>query len=974
MKTFVAFLLLFFAINRPTFASVDPRLEWKVMHSPHFHLIYDAQQQELADFYLERLERAREKLRPLWTEMPDQLTIVLNDRTDLTNGFATPIPYPQIGIYPVLPGPQESISEYGDWAEEVLIHELTHVLSFEQRRGVPYGLYRIFGTIMTPNVLLPNWWLEGVAVDAETRLSNYGRLRSNYQDATLRALVSSPRWEKFRYPEINETSIPNWPYGSRPYLFGSLMWSEMIALKGEKMINDLHVRFGGRAPFFLTSPIEENFDGQDLPALFERTKKSVEERVLEQKKDLEKTPFSPVERFVDADFLETFTPSISPDGLRMAFIAKDDTTKRSVQVLERPSTEFPFEASQRMRSFGQKREITTPGQDLKIPHAQDLDSPPGGTINRISWFPDSQSFVFDLIQEKDIFHDVSDLWIYSFEKAKGRALTKNMRAREPQVSPDGKRVAYVKLEKDRTSLAILELDSAVETIVYRPQLMGRVSWPVWLDDDRILFSTRAKGHESLAWKNLKSGEMQAPDLQVTHATLPVKKGERVYFVSSENGVRNLYETDLQFKKSRPVTHLWTGAYASEVDTWRNELWVTQIGEMGFELTKLPIPKEVKESKLPKVEPLMAKRYPKREESAVQPVTEKSTTEFNPLPYLVPQYWLPFISWDDKGVQFSAATSAVDPLQKNAYSIYGAYDTAINRGSYQVTYANQSFWPTLILQSTDLSSYLANPDQRTRAQVNFIGSSWEMAFLDPYLFVTAGWIWLSRNQFDLDSYQNGPTLRLSYYNAQESGRQVSPESGGGFELATSQYNSSRERDRFNQSTLSLIKYGKMPWGRHHAWMFRGVGQYLDHDVSIANYDSTLSTLAGAIPNVLAYQMRGYVTGAFLGKNIANTSLEYRFPISRIDRGPEHGPLFFQRITGAAVADGIWLDGYAYDITSDPRVYRRVSSMEGFGSAGIEAKMDFTLGYKIPFELIVGLYQPLTKKFNDGNPRMGIGIGL
>lgn len=44
------------------------------------------------------------------------------------------------------------------------------------------------GSIVAPTLLLPRWWHEGIAVEMETRFSNFGRLRSTYQDASYEHL------------------------------------------------------------------------------------------------------------------------------------------------------------------------------------------------------------------------------------------------------------------------------------------------------------------------------------------------------------------------------------------------------------------------------------------------------------------------------------------------------------------------------------------------------------------------------------------------------------------------------------------------------------------------------------------------------------------------------------------------------------------------------------------------------------------
>ena len=85
------------------FAQTDPSIDWKVLNLPHFRLIYDAKHQELAKIYAKHLESNYPVLHHYFEQMPESTTVVLNDRTDLTNGYATPIPYPHIVLFPVLP-------------------------------------------------------------------------------------------------------------------------------------------------------------------------------------------------------------------------------------------------------------------------------------------------------------------------------------------------------------------------------------------------------------------------------------------------------------------------------------------------------------------------------------------------------------------------------------------------------------------------------------------------------------------------------------------------------------------------------------------------------------------------------------------------------------------------------------------------------------------------------------------------------
>src|SRR6185312_11022489 len=212
-----------------------------------------------------------------------------------------------IMVYPVLPPTLTTISDYGDWARELTMHESTHILSFEPRRGLVKGLYYTFGSLITPNILLPRWYLEGIAVEMETRFSRHGRLRSPYQDGSVRAYVNDDRLSEIQLGEINEVGIETWPQGARPYLFGSMMWSEMIAKYGEKLIWDLHDRYGGRVPFMLNGPLED-LTSENYLQMFGMMMTDADSRARQQLAELKKVPPPPSETLQIENSLETFLP------------------------------------------------------------------------------------------------------------------------------------------------------------------------------------------------------------------------------------------------------------------------------------------------------------------------------------------------------------------------------------------------------------------------------------------------------------------------------------------------------------------------------------------------------------------------------------------------------------------------------------------------------------------------------------------
>lgn len=1007
----------------PALAQVHPDKVWKVLNVDRFELIYDAENQPLAELYAERLKVMASPLQDYWQVFPQKTVFVLNDRTDLTNGYATYLPYPLIMIFPVVPGPTDTIGEYNDWAWEIGIHEYTHILEFSQRRGVVWGLSYIFGSIMTPNALLPRWWLEGAAVEAETRFSKAGRLRSKMQAGVLRSLAESGRLDSLRLAEINEFTIPTWPYGSRPYLFGSLLWSDWVNSEGPKAVKDTHYFTGGRLPYFLDGALEPVFGGKGQVELFDLTKQKM---ITNAKAEIQQLSQVPLTRgqIIDPEMIESLSPAVSPDGLKLAYISKDETLRRRVQILVRPNSSVPFDPSHRIQWFGKEFDQNLPsGSPLpqvydfaKSGHSDD-DSPPGGNITRISWHPDSKSFVFDQVLKKNRFREMSDLWSFDLVKGKATRLTTAARAREASYSPDGFRIAYVQIQAGRAHLAVFDTRSQQSARVFESSAQGRVSFPCWLDNDTLAFSARDQGREKILRLNLKTRAVdQVLDGWKDPQFLSVEKNQ-ILFTSTQNGVRNLYSSRLDFTNARPITHSTSHIMASSYDEAVKRYYYTEIDDQGLQLKALY---ETEVQNLPRALPVVGDAwgdsYPDYEmpvfastpvavataegpspkpavptlkvEAASPAVLEKAlvsettsttqiplvlTTEardYSALGYLWPRYWLPFVSWDDRGTLLSISTSGTDPLQKHAYTVQGVYDSAIKRGSYIFSYANQSFWPLLNLTSYDYSLQLATPGTYARALATQVMASWEVESVSPDWFVGLGLGSGSREKFGSISRRILPFLSTTYRSAFQSGNQISPESGW---LGSLMLSAPRDLDLERNFAVTEAS-GTLYWSRwlpkRHVVMMKAQMRMSDELIDqVENMEQSVSLQSNNDTPFAEYLNRGYPSGAFLARNILGTSIEYRLPLSRLEKGSDGVPLYVHRWHGAVVADGTYFDGYAFDFKSSAGNYHRIEGGRVFWSAGIEARFDVNIGYHIPLTFGIGMYAPLDSRFTEEGARFG-----
>lgn len=962
----VPLLALFFFVSPRAEAQleVQPNLKFKTLHTDHFEVIYNAEQQDLGVLYAQKLENAYFALSHYFSQAPAKTVVIINDKTDITNGYATRIPYPHIMAYPVLPGPEESLADTGDWAFELLAHEYTHILNFEPAAGVFHGLRAIFGNVMAPNLLLPRWWKEGLAVQMETRLSHHGRLRSFYQDATLRALAEADRLDNYSLAEANEF-IPGWPEGSRPYLFGSIMWSQMISDRGDAVIDTLNQRHGGRVPFFVEQPARDEF-GRSYVTEYERALHETELRAQEQLKFLKSTPPTPLQPLgLNSKYISA--PAVSYDGKYLAVIAVSDIDRREIKLLKRNPQSGNFVDGEEMKTLEEFKEK----EILPATH----DGPPSGSIQRVSWFHHKPKLIYDKVDATNRIERYSDLFTYDLQTQKTENLTKSLRAREPSLSPDDRSVVFVKLYAGKTALGLLHLSENREVdILFTSQLQERISSPVFLSSTEILFSLRREGGEERLYKySVATNTMEAvlgdyPDARFAEVT-----PQGVFFTSSVSGTHNIYQADLALKTARPVSHTTSAFFSFGLDPQNQDLYATHMSAHGAEVVRLERKDWITTpATLPRIKPLFADRYPDPPRFA-KPELKYETEDYSVGSYLLPRYWIPFFasSTSDTGMVLQAATSAFDPLKKHTYTIAGSWDTALNRGSVQGSYLNQQTSLPVLASLYQSNSYLSDVNNRITDTGGALSVLPDVFRLSRYLTLQAGWQYFEREtNFGANQVKRtGPLAILSYANYSQAGNQISPEDGFGVYLGAYNYIQTQDYLHHSQFTAGGVIYDSHFLPERHALMLKVNGVYTPEEISPLYGVQTNSLPITQDTTLPIYVMRGYKTGQFFGRNLINSNFEYRFPLKRIYRGSGTDPFYLQRLNGAFVADGVAVDGRY--VNEKDQVYEVVDLKRQFFTLGAEARLETTIGYTFPIQFVLGYYVAMN---TPTGPTGSLGLNL
>ncbi len=926
-------LFLMISVLCPHLASaIDPRWKYRVLTSPNFEIIYREDQKALAKRYILAAEQAHELLMPLFKEGPSQTTIVLQDDTDSSNGMATFIPYPHIIIYPVLPTQGDTTDEYGDWPFEIMLHEYVHILNMYPANGVMWPFKMLFGSVVRPNAILPRWWLEGLAVNLETRLTDHGRLRSTQTQALARNFVLNDKLKLEDIATINEADSRTYPFGARPYLYGGWWWNEAHTKKGDGLIYTWNQNFSRRIPFLLNGPVREQ-TGMSVAQLFEQTKRSVANQAQAQIEVIKKSNPTVATEAQDGNG-QMLAFAISPDGNKLIY---------SVGIVDQGLWVYyatRADATKGLRAHNGKKLFRTVG-----------------TL-RFAWI-NNDAVVFDQLNSAAPYTTYRDLFKYDFTTDETEQLTKNQRAQEPAVSPNGQLVAYIQNEGGKNRVNVLDLKTKQSRTLVNGNLTQRLASPEFLTDNELLFSARTRNGDERIFRYDFGTQKSTVWNQQLKAAQDIRRTSAGILVSdSGSGVRNIYLTTPD--KAVALTNVLTVAQTPDYDPQAKLLYFTEFSGNGPRLKSLPLqPREMP----PKIQ---GPQF----EPALTPDTSKVKIDdggFWPISYMRPRYWIPFIYPTEGGLLVQGTTSMSDPIGRNSYGLFGSYDTITEKPSYGFGYQNRSFPVGLSLDYGKFVTYLGASAVTTESQDAGLG-----------FFGNLGTRFTRWNLGGQYSETQGVLVKY---------KRMGPEVGLSYSGLSSPYHDHVRWHLEASHRQYLEQDGFVSYGRSYAHiaMVANIGS---HKLGIQTRGAVSPDLPfGTILDLgdrnvggnylvnLAnsqFLLRGYASGTFVGRKIVNGNIEYVLPASEIARGFGTFPLFLRNLELAAFFDGMAVDGAGFN--TERNRYIRSKLGEFYTGTGGEIRLNTTVAYHLPLSFTVGLYYGLNTDYGGGfTTFLGMGLG-
>lgn len=230
--------------------------EYKVATTPYYRFILQQSESQHLPQVIEFNRWLNLKYETLygWTFDERANLVLLSDRNQVANGFATVIPNLLTVFYPSGFLLQDEFAS-SSWFETLLVHETAHLYQLNVKPLAPKALKKVVGNpffvplvvpiFIHPNTLLPLFLLEGNAVLQESSFQIGGRLQSGEAKAIAYAQILSEDLKSERL--LNEHI--DFPFtGKEKYILGGFFFQYLAETYG---VDRVHLLFGQLAKSFI---------------------------------------------------------------------------------------------------------------------------------------------------------------------------------------------------------------------------------------------------------------------------------------------------------------------------------------------------------------------------------------------------------------------------------------------------------------------------------------------------------------------------------------------------------------------------------------------------------------------------------------------------------------------------------------------------------------------------------------------------
>ncbi|MGE5438883.1 MAG: biopolymer transporter Tol, partial [Bacteroidota bacterium] len=550
----LASVLLLGRVSMAQFTEFHPELNWLTLKGKHVEVHYHEETERTARAILKIADEVWGPITSLYQYEPETVHFVVKDIDDYSNG-ATYFFDNKIEIW-------SSALDFDlrgthNWLRNVISHEFTHMvqiqssmklsrtlpavymqfMNYEDKRrpDILYGFPNVIASYPLATINVPAWFAEGTAQYMRKEF-NYDNWDS-HRDMILRSYAldgGMMTWNQMG--GFDKTSLGN----ESVYNAGFALTSYIAQKYGEDKLRKISHALGSMKNFTIDAALKDVL-GKTGDEIYDEWRDSLKKDYKKRTAEVEQNVVKG--REVGTEGFGNFYPLFSEDGTKILYLSNNQSDYFS------PSNIYSY--------------------DLKTGKEEMVTSNVRSTM---SWIKGENKIVYSKLSEDNPnWANIHDLYVYDLSEKEETRLTHGLRANQPYVSHDGKKIVFV-YQKDGTSnLGLVDIKGQGFKRLTFFENGEQVFNPRFSNNDSLIVfdCANANGRDIASVKADASGLEYILQTKADERNPVFGRDGRLYFVSDESGIFNLYSMDLKTRKTAQLTNVTGGAFMPAVDNGGN---------------------------------------------------------------------------------------------------------------------------------------------------------------------------------------------------------------------------------------------------------------------------------------------------------------------------------------------------------------------------------------------------------------------
>jgi len=645
----------------------DPWTPLYTISTRHFDIIFPEESRETAFYITTFADELYEKVEGiLKSEHNEKITVILTPHVQLANGFASHVPYTHIVLMDYC---DDALAfNFDEYFKNLFLHEMVHAISLNTKRGLYKPLSSVFGNYMSPNVSMPKNFLEGVTLSFEGQ-NGFGRVNDPDVHEQIKQDIQDNNFKT-----IDQASGPYdlYPGGMVYYNYGGLFSLYLQKKYGMEKYAELWQKNGGLLPFFMPIAFQDVYHTNiyDEWGMF---KEEIRYRGNLGTNLCYLEPFSEMKIY-----RSYYTPWLC--GKKIYFCDLFDDDIKAYDIEEKKLFHILDLEGAIAISDDESRMLIT------------LTTMKNGVYKRVTK-------VYDLKNKMFLKNEYEKLGYASFFKSPGRNGIIGVRARTHM-----------------NDLVFFSEEGEMKTLIYGTESLNFIS-PIQYSENKIVFILSDKGKRQIAFYDFETGEISVIDAPVDYI-----RGLGVY----EGKILFSYNNDYTFYKAGIIDGKKLLLQTNNIDggvfnplLFKNSIYYTGRFSKAEIFLKYPVD-------INHFDGLITNYTVSK--FIYEPNTNKIVESnfiskpYNPLPYLLPRFWMPWITTGKDYIPDSIGimTLIQDPVYQNRIFLYTAFNYFNNFENAYFYWHNTSMPVHFAILLEDQLYYYSSIDdyiRRTSASIN-----------------------------------------------------------------------------------------------------------------------------------------------------------------------------------------------------------------------------------------------------------------